>query len=345
MKREARDWLGALDRFRNALAIERNLSPHTVRAYLSDVRQFADFLRDERSPRERKAKAEPALDRITARDVRGWLVSLHGKVSPTTQGRKLASIRAFFRFLMREGLVAADPTEGLPMPKVPRRPPRPLAVDDCHALVTASDTAARKRRRAAQAEDEEEAFEQRLALRDLALIEFLYGTGLRVGELVSLDVRDVELREGRVRVMGKGRKERVVPIPGKARERLAVWLEERERPGILAEPLFIVLKRGQPELVKRLSDREVRRVLERLARAAGVHDRVHPHRLRHSYATHLLDMGADLREIQELLGHASLSTTQKYTAVSVEQLRRVYDAAHPRSGARASRRRAAPEGS
>ncbi|MDP6979916.1 MAG: tyrosine recombinase XerC [Myxococcota bacterium] len=340
MKREGRDWLGALDGFRTSLAIERNLSPHTVRAYLSDVRQFEAFLRDDLAPGKGARLHGPSLRAISAADVRRWLVSLHATVTPTTQGRKLASIRAFFRFLLREGDVEADPTEGLPMPKVPRRPPRPLAVDDCYALVNAPAVAPRRAGRGKpDAETEDDAtFEQRMALRDLALIEFLYGTGLRVGELVSLDVRDVELREGRVRVMGKGRKERVVPVPRAARERLEAWLAERQRPGILAEPLFTALRRGRPDEVKRLSDREVRRILERLAQASGVHDRVHPHRLRHSYATHLLDMGADLREIQELLGHASLSTTQKYTAVSVEQLRRVYDAAHPRSGAGGGRR-------
>ncbi len=342
MKRDARDWLGAIDRFRASLAIERNLSPHTVRAYLSDVRQFEAFLRTDLAPGKASRLDGPALPAISAVDVRRWLVSLHATVTPTTQGRKLASIRAFFRFLLREGEVDADPTEGLPMPKVPRRPPRPLAVDDCYALVNAPAVAPRRAGRtrsdAVGGEDDAE-FERRIALRDLALIEFLYGTGLRVGELVSLDVRDVELRDRRVRVMGKGRKERVVPVPRAARERLDAWLAERQRPGILAEPLFTALRRGSPDEAKRLSDREVRRILERLAQASGVHDRVHPHRLRHSYATHLLDMGADLREIQELLGHASLSTTQKYTAVSVEQLRRVYDAAHPRSGTRGGRRR------
>jgi len=346
VKREARDWLGALDRFRASLAIERNLSVHTVRAYLTDVRQFADFLRDDASPaRAAGSASDVVLDEIEAADVRRWLVSLHTRVSPTTQGRKLASIRAFFRFLMRDNPAASDPTEGLPMPRVPRRPPRPLAVDDCYALVTAPAAGPASGRRKGSGADPAEEHDRRRALRDLALVEFLYGTGLRVGEVVSLDVRDVELREARVRVMGKGRKERVVPIPRAARERLEAWLAQREGPGILAEPLFIALKRNAPDLVKRLSDREVRRILDHLARAAGVQDRVHPHRLRHSYATHLLDMGADLREIQELLGHASLSTTQKYTAVSVEQLRRVYDAAHPRSGARAARRRGAPEGS
>ena len=168
-------------------------------------------------------------------------------------------------------------------------------------------------------------------LRDRALVELLYGTGIRVGELVALDVRDIDLRRAEVRVMGKGRKERVVPLPELAREALVAWLRVRERPGVLGEPLFMSLRVRRDDVVRRLGDRDVRRILKRRALAAGIVDRVHPHRLRHSYATHLLDMGADLREIQELLGHVSLSTTQKYTAVSVEHLRQVYDAAHPRA--------------
>ena len=161
-------------------------------------------------------------------------------------------------------------------------------------------------------------------------MELLYGAGLRVGELVALDGRDVDLHRGDVRVMGKGGKERVVPLPAAAREALAAWLEARRGPGLLAEPLFTTLRPG-PERPRRLGARGVRRILRSRARSAGIADPVHPHRLRHSYATHLLDMGADLREIQELLGHASLSTTEKYTAVSAERLMEVYDRAHPRA--------------
>ena len=173
--------------------------------------------------------------------------------------------------------------------------------------------------------------EPRKELRDRALVELLYGAGLRVGELVALDVRDVDLHRGDVRVLGKGGKERVVPLPAAAREALAAWLEARRGPGLLAEPLFTSLRPRPRAAPRRLGARDVRRILDGRARGAGVADHVHPHRLRHSYATHLLDMGADLREIQELLGHASLSTTQKYTAVSAERLSEVYDRAHPRA--------------
>ena len=275
--------LRAFDRF---LAAERGLSDHTRRAYGSDVAQLAAHAGTARGPEE-----------LGPRDLRGWLASLHRDRSPATLGRKLAAARCFYRFLQREGVVALDPTAGLPAPKLPKRAPRPLAVDDCWALV-----------------------------------ELLYGTGIRVGELVGLDVRDVELRRGEIRVLGKGSKERAIPVPSLAREALAAWLDARTRPGLLAEPLFISLRSRREPGVRRLGARDVRRILRARALAGQIQDRVHPHRLRHSYATHLLDMGADLREIQELLGHASLSTTQKYTAVSVEHLRQVYDRAHPRAG-------------
>jgi integrase/recombinase XerC len=162
-----------------------------------------------------------------------------------------------------------------------------------------------------------------------------------VGELCAADVSDVDLHRGEIRVLGKGGKERVVPLPAYAREALEAWLSLRRAPGLLAQPLFT--SRGpRAGAARRLGVRDARRILRRRARAAGIADRVHPHRLRHSYATHLLDMGADLREIQELLGHASLSTTQRYTAVSAERLMEVYDRAHPRARRRRTRARGAP---
>jgi site-specific recombinase XerC len=225
----------------------------------------------------------------------------------------LAALRALFRFLVREGACALDPSAGIPAPRAPRRLPRPLAVDDCETLI-----------------EREPAHGERRRLRDRALVELLYGAGLRVGEAASLDVRDLDLHRGDVRVRGKGGKERVVPLPSAARAALEAWLAPRRAPGLLAEPLFTSLRprRAGP---RRLGERDMRRILADRAQRAGLSDRVHPHRLRHSYATHLLDMGADLREIQELLGHASLATTEKYTAVSAERLLEVYDRSHPRA--------------
>jgi integrase/recombinase XerC len=304
-------WLGAIGDFDRHLRAERGCGPHTRRAYTTDVSILAEFAGDLRP------------EQVDPDCVRQWLSGLHGTRSAATLGRRLAGVRAFYRFLQREGRVELDPTAGLPAPKQPRRAPRPLSVDDCFALAEQS---------AKPVVGRDETPRRRLArLRDHAIVELLYGTGIRVGELVGLDVRDVDLHRGDVRVLGKGNKERVVPLPAEARTALATWLDERRQPGVLGEPLFTALRPRKDSEPRRLGARDVRRVLEKRAREVGLSDRVHPHRLRHSYATHLLDMGADLREIQELLGHVSLSTTQKYTAVSVEHLRQVYDSAHPRA--------------
>ena len=298
-------WQAELRDFDLFLRAERALSPHTRRAYASDVRHFAAFV----------PGRAPA--RVDAGDVCAWLASLHGSRDPATLGRKLAALRAFFRLELREGRVPADPTRGLVSPRVPKRLPKPLAVDDCMALAEADAEAADPR-------------DEARALRDRALVELLYGAGLRVGELCSLDVRDVDLHRGDVRVQGKGGAERVVPLPAAARAALDRYLAGRRGPGSRGEPLFTAL-RPRRGARARLGVRDVRRIVDARAGRAGIVDRVHPHRLRHSYATHLLDMGADLREIQELLGHASLSTTEKYTAVSMERLAEVYDRAHPRA--------------
>jgi integrase/recombinase XerC len=306
--------------FDRHLAAERGGSEHTRRAYASDVAQLATFLGDGATP-----------SGVTPDRVRDFLATLHRTRHPASVARKLAALRAFFRFLVREGAIERDPTAGLRGPKQPRRLPRPLAVDDCQALVEADPVAAKARaaRPSAPAAAQPRERDGAQRLRDRALLELLYGAGLRVGEAVALDVRDVDLLAREVRVLGKGRKERVVPLPQAARQALGAWLESRRGPGYQSEPLFPALaSRGAK---RRLGARSVRKILGRRAIAAGIADRVHPHRLRHSYATHLLDMGADLRSIQELLGHASLSTTQKYTAVSAARLVEVYDKAHPRA--------------
>jgi len=309
-----RTWQQALSAFDRYMRAERGFSDHTRRAYLSDVGQLAESLGDDTEPAE-----------VDPERVRDWLVELHRGRSAATLARRLAGARTFYRFLQREGAVKLDPTAGLPLPKLPGRAPRPLSVDDCFALAEHDSPVDATGR---------EAPRKRLTrLRDRALVELLYGTGIRVGELSALDVRDLDLHAAEVRVMGKGQKERIVPLPGEARQALRGWLDERRHPGVMGEPLFIALRPRKEKEPRRLAPRDVRRVLDKRARSSGLTDHVHPHRLRHSYATHLLDMGADLREIQELLGHASLSTTQKYTAVSVEHLRQVYDSAHPRARA------------
>lgn len=318
-------WSEALDRFGRYLGAERGLSPHTRRAYAADVRQLTVQTGSLVGPRD-----------VTPNHVREWLAGLHRRRSPATLGRKLASVRCFYRWLVREGIVETDPTAGLPMPKQAQRLPRPLSVDDCEALIRSPRPAGSRsvtatRASSATSTDRRARQLQWMELRDRALVELLYGTGIRIGELVALDVRDLELVAREVRVVGKGSKERIVPVPEQARRALGAWLDLRRGPGVLNEPLFISLRRRREERPRRLAAREARRILAERALRASLSEHVHPHRLRHSYATHLLDMGADLREIQELLGHATLSTTQKYTAVSIEHLRAVYDQSHPRA--------------
>jgi integrase/recombinase XerC len=313
-------WTSSLQAFDTHLHVERNQSPNTRRAYLSDIRQLARHVGEDGVP-----------GATTPLQVRTWLADLQQGLSPSTRARKLAAVRAFFRFLVSEGALALDPTAGLPLPKTPQHLPRPLSVDDCDALVNAPPAAQGARETRASRGSKSAHFAALRDIRDRALTELLYGTGIRVGELVGLDVRDADLHAGEVRVLGKGNKERIVPLPGLCREALDEWMTARQRPGVLAEPLFISLRPRREDKPRRLGDGDVRRILRERGVTAGIRDRVHPHRMRHSYATHLLDMGADLREIQELLGHSSLSTTQKYTAVSAEHLRQVYDQAHPRA--------------
>jgi len=322
----------ALVEFDAHLCAERGASPETRRAYLADARAFGAFLG------ETPSAAELA-------DVYRWLAVLSRRCEASTVARKLGSLRTFYRFLAREGLCASDPTLGVAAPRTPRRLPKPVSVDECEALAEADAPGGAGSERAGEGAKPRPERAEAARLRDRALVELLYGAGLRVGELVGLDVRDLDLRRGDVRVWGKGGKERVVPLPGAAREALTAWIAWRKRPGLLAEPLFPSLRARPDGSPRRLSARDVRRTLARRAHRAGVAGRIHPHRLRHSYATHLLDMGADLREIQELLGHASLSTTQKYTAVSAERLLEVYDRAHPRARhpGRAEKNRGKPE--
>ena len=290
----------AIGEFQRYLAGERRVSPHTLRAYVREVERLAESPECERAG---------GLDRMEALAVRSYLASFHGRHRPSTRNRRLAALRAYFRFRVRHGAMPRDPTEGLPGPKTERRLPAPLSAEDCERLIEAPST-----RRSLL-----------LGSRDRALFDLLYGTGLRVGELASLNVRDFDRDRREVRVRGKGDKERVVPVPAQGHASLVAYLELRKRPGILAEPLFLNA-RGS-----RLSERGIRVVLRRRLLEIGIARNATPHTLRHSYATHLLDADVDLRAIQELLGHERLSTTQRYTHVSAERLARVYRQAHPRA--------------
>ena len=272
-------------------------SSHTIRAYLSDLEQLALYL-DGRGI---------TLDGASRDDLRGFLASRFGANAPSTLARKQAALRAFYDHRVRGGHLADSPARRLIFPKRRISLPNVVNVDDCFALLDApSQRSAR-------------------GLRDRAMLELLYGAGLRVSELVGLDLLDLLDGETAVRVTGKGRKERIVPVVAKARLALSRWLDRRPELRPQDGALFVNLRGG------RITTRSVARHLARYAVVAGTRRHVHPHALRHSFATHLLDMGADLRGIQELLGHASLSTTQRYTHVSSERLVQVYEDAHPRA--------------
>lgn len=292
---------GGVARFLRHLAVERNASPHTLRAYRTDLDDFARFC---------VGRGEHGVAGADTRVVRAWLAALHGRgLDAASVARKLAAVRSCFRFLARRGLVERNPAREVRGPRLPRKLAGFLPVDESEQLL---DVAARGEARRA---------------RDRAVLELLYATGLRVGELAGLDLAAVDRHERTVRVVGKGRRERIVPFGAKAAAALDAWLARR---GGGDGPLFLN-RRGA-----RLGVRALHTVVRTAARAAGLTRRVTPHTLRHSFATHLLDAGADLRAIQELLGHRRLSTTQRYTHVGADQLMRVYDAAHPRARTAAS---------
>jgi integrase/recombinase XerD len=298
-----------VQRFLDQLAVERGLSPNTVTAYRRDLGRYTAFL----SGRGIRTAAEvgPSL-------VRSFLssasASTHGSddapYAATSVARTLSAVRSFHRFLAREGTTEGDPTVGVVRPRLPRALPHPLTVQEVSGILDAPDP------------------QTPAGLRDRAMFEVLYGSGLRVSELTGLDVDDVDLDEGAVRALGKGAKEREVPIGGPAREAVAAYLT-RARP-VLATTrtrgaLFLNARGG------RITRQSCARLLTAYAAAAGVARRVSPHDLRHSFATHLLDGGADVRVVQELLGHASVATTQIYTLVTKEHLREVYLTSHPRA--------------
>jgi integrase/recombinase XerC len=293
-----------VQRFDRWLTGERRASVDTRRAYLGDLAAYVAYLEE----------ISVALVPSSPAAVRGWLGRETASCGPTSIGRKLSTVRSFYRFLVKERAATSNPARAVQAPRRPKKLPEVLSEADVAVLLEAPALAGP------------------LALRDLAFLELLYSSGLRVSELTGLDLDDLDLAEGMVRVLGKGRKERVVPVGGPARDALRRWIGEG-RPVLLAGPdagrapgaLFVNYRGG------RLTPRSVARRLDRWVIAAGLPRHVHPHVLRHCFATHLLSSGADLRGIQELLGHASLSTTQRYTHLDWKRLAEVYDQAHPRA--------------
>jgi integrase/recombinase XerD len=299
-----------IERFLDHLTVERGLSGHTIAAYRRDLARYGGFLRS------RRVNATGATARNVTAHIASVSSSTHGdglRYRASSVVRALSSIRAFHRFLMREGEADVDPTAGVVRPRLPQRLPKPLSVDDVGRILAQPGRSTRR------------------DIRDRAVLETLYGAGLRVSELVGLDVDDVDLEEGRVRVLGKGSKERDVPLGRYARDAISAYLTG-VRPEIATarsrSALFLNLRGG------RLTRQGCTGILERHATAARIGTRVSPHTLRHSFATHLLEGGADVRVVQELLGHASVATTQVYTLVSKDHLREVYFSSHPRARSR-----------
>lgn len=282
-----------IEQFSDSLKVERDVSPHTVKAYTEDLKEFLSFT--DKKPQD--------IDNL---DIRGFLASLHyRKLKKSSIARKLATIRAFFKYLHREGYVKKNPAKLVSSPKIQKSLPKFLTIDEAFALMDApkGDT-----------------FQ---ATRDKAILELLYSSGLRVSELTTLDINDFDIKESLVRVKGKGKKERIIPIGSKAIEAIKNYLPERILLKKKSVALFLNNRGG------RLTQRSIRRIVNKYGRMIALKGYLSPHALRHTFATHLLHDGADLRSIQELLGHSSLSTTQKYTHVDIAHLMEVYDKAHP----------------
>lgn len=293
---------GAIADFAVHVRDERHRSEHTVRAYLGDVRSLLQFV---------STRGCESPEGITLADLRAWLATMHGAgQSRASIARRAASARVFTAWCLRRGLARVDAGQRLASPRVPKRLPTVLDIEQAGKVMDAA---------AVMADDGDPG-----ALRDRAIIEFLYATGIRVGELCSIDLGDVDLDARTVRVLGKGNRERVVPFGVPAAVAVREWAEVRAR---IAEPgpALFVGSRGA-----RIDQRAVRAIVARITTDAGG-PRLAPHGLRHTAATHVLEGGADLRAVQELLGHASLDTTQRYTHVSVERLRATFAQAHPRS--------------
>ncbi|MBW2636554.1 MAG: tyrosine recombinase XerC [Deltaproteobacteria bacterium] len=285
----------AVEAFGAHLEIERNLSYHTKRNYLADLKQFQDFLL------KRGIRNIDAIDQMA---IRAFLAVLYKKkIKKVTMSRKVASLRAFFKFLLREGKIKYNPAEMIQAPKADKYLPTFLSIDEVLAFLGVKYGT--------------DAF----GLRDRAIMELFYSAGIRIGELTGLNTRDIDFPRGLMKVRGKGKKERIVPVGEPALKALQNYL------GIRGEFVTLFLSR----LGSRLTPISVRRLVDKYVLQSGINRKITPHVLRHTFATHLMDAGADLRVIQELLGHESLSTTQKYTSVSVTRLMEIYDKSHPRA--------------
>jgi len=302
-----------LEQFLEHLRYERNVSAHTLRNYASDLEQFFDFLAPlDQATRKRNLPAVSEIDHLTIRE---WLGSLHAaQKSKSSIARKLAALRTFFQFLVREEVLELNPAKLVSTPRLEKKLPKYLSIEEAIRFIETPDE------------------ETELGKRDRAMLELMYATGVRVAELTTMNLRDVDFHNRLVRVTGKRRKQRIVPFGDPAGAAIQKYLAVRDK-FLCNAPIS---KREEEALFlnyqgTRITTRSVGRMVDKYIRiCAGMHN-ISPHALRHSFATHLLDSGADLRDIQELLGHARLSTTQVYTHVSMEKLIEVYDKAHPKA--------------
>jgi integrase/recombinase XerD len=297
----------AVEQFLNYATVERGLSPNTIAAYRNDLTQFMDFLQS----RDSSLQGNGSWKRIGTDALTAFVLDLHERgYSDKTKTRKVASTKALFGFLLEEGVIDKNPMEDFASPGVGESLPETLSVEEIDALLSVEEAATP------------------MSLRDRAMIEIMYATGVRVSELVSLDIDDVDLDENFVRCMGKGSKERIIPVHDEAVEAVRVYLQDGRES--LAGPaagraLFVSRKGG------RLTRQALWLILKGRAQAAGIERKITPHTLRHSFATHLLIGGAQLRHVQELLGHASITTTQVYTHLTSEHVRAQYESSHPRA--------------
>ncbi len=302
-----------LKQFLQHLKYERNVSKHTYRNYKSDLKQFCDHISPPGPDGKPVGAAVTDIDHITIRE---WMSRLHSEDKKKTSiARKLASLRTFFQFLVREGKLEVNPARLVATPRIERKLPTHLTMEDAIRFIETPD------------------LETDLGKRDRAILEFIYATGLRVGELVSLNLRDIDFKEKLVRVTGKRKKQRILPFGEPALQSLMYYLNE-------SRPIFLdncpPAERDERAVFlnyqgTRITTRSVGRMVDKYIKKCSDIKNISPHSLRHSFATHLLDSGADLRDIQELLGHARLSTTQIYTHVSMEKLIEVYDKSHPKA--------------
>ena len=282
-----------VEKFLNYLEIEKNYSPHTLINYKLDLEEFIRFLNDQ------------PIEKVDYFVLRRYLAQLKGKqLKPRTLARKLSSLRSFFKFLSREGHVQANPSALLATPKLDKKLPQFLTEQEVAKLLESPQV------------------KELSGLRDRAILETLYSTGIRVSELVGMNIDHVDFISNIVKVFGKGKKERLVPIGSKALNAIKAYLDQRKH----ASQAVFLNKNGT-----RLTDRSVRNITNKYIRITSIKSNISPHALRHSFATHLLNRGADLRSVQELLGHVNLSTTQIYTHMTTEKLRNIYDHAHPRA--------------